>query len=636
VSWRDVAAGVWLAAVGLFMGLMLGLLRGCSPVEPVRHGLMESATADPVRLHLEAIWAEGTRDAAVATVESLGAQLTGTSDGMKAVATSQAQQATWAAESTEQERAWIAQGWTATAEAVRGTAEAEVTGTALALGGTATMQAMNATATMRAVDARMQSTAQAVQAESLALGVERERLTNQVRAGLPWLGLVVLVGSVVVFGWWLVRVEALRRRVIEKSGQMVLLEKNGRTVAYDPGRNPGGVMVLDHKGQVSQPMLVDAGMQAATTLRDQSVELVKNLPVGRRAPEALLRRSMEPAQVPAPVLEEVLPEIAPWGALSNWRGRALPVGVAGQGRGIMLDLERTPHLLVAGTSGGGKTMEGLRPLAACAAATGRQVVVLNSAGGDFEPLRAHRLVEIVEGGAGRVVEVLEAAAAEVERRSEVLRGAGVSTWGRLRDGQGEIVVVVDELVALAWGATGSLRGRIWRAAIHITSKGRKCGVHFIAATTDPTYRTLARPGLIVRDNCGRMVFRVRDRAASMAALDMAGAETLGEHQFLMGGQDVRRGVAFHPSDEELRAFLSGRAADGAGGGWLAARTTASEPGGQMERIRQMHMEGRSMREIQREVFGYTGGAAYEQVRAVLGGTTEGDTGKNGENGETEQ
>jgi hypothetical protein len=46
-----------------------------------------------------------------------------------------------------------------------------------------------------------------------------------------------------------------------------------------------------------------------------------------------------------------------------------------------------------------------------------------------------------------------------------------------------------------------------------------------------------------------------------------------------------------------------------------------------ERVREMFREGRSLNEIQREVYGYTGGKAYEEVKRL---TTDLDHGLNGD------
>jgi DNA segregation ATPase FtsK/SpoIIIE-like protein len=42
---------------------------------------------------------------------------------------------------------------------------------------------------------------------------------------------------------------------------------------------------------------------------------------------------------------------------------------------------------------------------------------------------------------------------------------------------------------------------------------------------------------------------------------------------------------------------------------------------QADKIRELHQAGKSQNEIQRAIFGYTGGAAYEAVKAVLASTT---------------
>jgi hypothetical protein len=165
-----------------------------------------------------------------------------------------------------------------------------------------------------------------------------------------------------------------------------------------------------------------------------------------------------------------------------------------------------------------------------------------------------------------VVEVLEAAAAEVGGGARCW-WCGVSHLGTAEGWTGEISGGGGRTGGAGMGATGSLSGRIWRRRSHF-GRGAKCGAQFIAADNGPTYRTLARRGL-----CGVMRMdgvQVRD-GGRYGGADMAGAETLGVASVLIGWQDVRRGVAFHPSDEELRAFLSGRAGMGRWGGWLRKR-----------------------------------------------------------------
>jgi hypothetical protein len=81
-----------------------------------------------------------------------------------------------------------------------------------------------------------------------------------------------------------------------------------------------------------------------------------------------------------------------------------------------------------------------------------------------------------------------------------------------------------------------------------------------------------------------------------------------------------RGVAFAPSDEEIGNFLAARpVAAHHVPTWLEAGgaiTPTPAPDATEARIRSLLGQGQSLRAVQRELFGYTGGAAYEAVKAV--------------------
>jgi hypothetical protein len=403
------------------------------------------------------------------------------------------------------------------------------------------------------------------------------------------------------------------------------------------------VMVMDHKvvnpdrglwpvQDPNKPTLPAVATQMRVTENEQKLGAIRALAQGgRSAAGARLAAGLSSGSADDEVEAEE-PELtgaAPWAALDTWQGGALPLGIGPRKQGILLDPDKNPHLLVAGTSGSGKTIDGLRPLACLALASGWQLILMNEAGGDFAPIQGHANLIEVHGGAVEIADALEAVVDEAERRDVLLQGMGVSTWGRLSNSEHygpRIMVMIDELVSLASQANGSLSGRIWRAAIQITSKGRKFGLMFVAATTDPTYRTLAQSGLIVRDNCARMVFRVRNAGVSRAALDADGAEDLVDHQFIAQlGPSVVKGVAFHPSDEQLREFLRARSVMALPApDWLSV-TSKDVIDERTTRIREMARQGQSMADIQRAVFGYAGGSAYEAVRDALKGMTSGST-----------
>lgn len=259
-----------------------------------------------------------------------------------------------------------------------------------------------------------------------------------------------------------------------------------------------------------------------------------------------------------------LPTIAPWD-LSGWTGKTLPLGIGEGDSGIELIPEHTAGLFVFGTSNSGKTTGAMRPIAAEALAGGCGVIIINPKGGDFAPFSGQPNLKVINGRAGEIADALEAVVCEVERRNRLLGEAQVSTYYRLGNAADYLgpryVVMVEELVSLINGApSDAIRNRLWSAAVDITSRCRAFGMTMVFASTDATYRTLGKRGLSVRDNCGRMIFRVRDQSTSLAALDIGGAESLTGNQFLVQLDTPKpvKGVAFHPEDGEISRFLASR------------------------------------------------------------------------------
>lgn len=461
-------------------------------------------------------------------------------------------QATW----DQQIRAW-----TVTADAQ----QAASTGTAAVAQATGTAERI---ATDSQAKADVQQTLDMSQAGLAVEGLEQERIKTEreewAKYATALTPFIILVALILFTAYKLREDSRLKTAPRGPDGSAPVTILDGQLLTPDLALDP---VINPHKPVVRADLIL---LKLAEDY--MKVLAVRGLAQGGRAVSAtrLASEVGQSAIIPTsgPVTEETLPEIAPWDSLSSWHGGGLPLGVGLGKSGIVVHPEKTPHLIIAGTSDSGKTMAGLRVLATLALADGWQVVLMNDAAGDFAPLKSHpNLISIRKrGDAGAAVEiarVLEGIAAEMDRRSDLLEQAGVSTWWRMPNAAETLgprmMVMIDELVALAWSSTGNLSGRIWRAAIKVTSMGRKLGIMFVAATTDPTYRTLSQPGLVVRDNCGRVVFRVRDASSSRAALDADGAERLDPHQFIAQlDHGPVKGVAFLPGDDELRAFLQSR------------------------------------------------------------------------------
>lgn len=485
---------------------------------------------------------------------------------------------------------------------------------------------------------------------------ERERVRlerDRAFAWLPYLAAAIALVAVLIFvGMWLKIKDDSTLPLIphDQYGNSLTAVKGGMVIAPDLMLSPA--LAVDKRQAIPAAALPSAQQDKMNQL-NKAVQGIRALRGSGLKQDARVQSMALNQAVGAGMQEQLgageentLPQIAPWESLASWRGGAFPLGIGEGNRGIVMEPNRVANLMIAGTTNSGKTMSGVRPLMAEALASGWMVVAMNEKGGDFTPLQGHVNFVSVEGDAQKVLDTLRAVVLEVERRSALLKQMGTSTYSRT-PGAGlaigpRIMVVIDEVVALITGAPRQLRGELWQALIEITSKCRAMGVMVVLATTDPTYRTLGREGLTVRDNCARMVFRVRDMSSSRAALDAPGAEGLSGAQFIaqLDGGPVR-GVAFRPDDAQVKKFLEGRQVEALpAAAWL--ELPAGEPVGMgpvvgapgggavidpatRERILALHRAGESMNSIQRQVFGFTGGSAYATVKTVLDSSTTGST-----------
>ncbi len=571
---------------------------------------------------------QATRDAAAATRQAI--QATQTSESIRSTQTIEARQTAQADRATQQS---VQATQTAEANNAASTAQAQIiVATAAAVSAQTTRQSSETTATAQAIGLIEQRAAVDARVTQMALTVLGQEATNYAIAWLPIIAGAALFILLITIAARFTTSEIIARKTIRsQSGELlaVLDERHGQLTLMLPGRSMHPVIVNTSKGPTV--LSVDPGLQAQVVQRDQFVQAIRaaNGQLMSGAKPALLDQpaaNQTPYSMPA-ASEPSLPVVAPWDRLNAWNGQSFLVGVTNSDAPITYDPLATPHLLVAGTSGAGKSMTILRPIAAQALAKGYTVVLVNDAGGDYAPLGSHpNLIRAGEGPAA-AADVLTAVATEVDRRSEILRTNGASTWSRLphdkRDGS-PVMLIIDEMVALAWESAGDTKQRIWRAVIHITSKGRKMGISLVAGTTDPTERTLGREGLVMRDNCARIALRVLDASVSRVLVLQDGAERLGDNQFISVMRAQRTfGVAFHPEDQQISAYIQSRPIPTLPApAWLKNKPEVIigeviQNETKEQKIHRLHRQNKNLAEIQREVFGYTGGDAYETVIRAL-------------------
>ncbi|MEE6286572.1 DNA translocase FtsK [Georgenia sp. MJ173] len=202
----------------------------------------------------------------------------------------------------------------------------------------------------------------------------------------------------------------------------------------------------------------------------------------------------------------------------------VPVGLDVEGHGISARLDRLPHLLVAGTTGSGKstwTTAILAHLVTRAEPARVQLALVDPKRVELAPFAglAH-LWRPVATDVEAAVTVLEEIVVEVDARYERLESAGKRSVEDLDDAPPYLLLVVDELADLMM--QGGKRAE--RSLVRILQIGRAAGVHAILATQRPSADVVN--SLIKTNAPSRLTFAVQSHVDSGVALGQSGAEAL--------------------------------------------------------------------------------------------------------------
>lgn len=237
----------------------------------------------------------------------------------------------------------------------------------------------------------------------------------------------------------------------------------------------------------------------------------------------------------------------------------VPLGKAVNGSARSFDLARMPHLLVAGSTGSGKSV----------AVNGIIASILMKAGPDqvkfmmIDPKMVelsvyndipHLLIPVVTNPR-KAAKALQKVVDEMENRYELFSHIGVrniagynakveefnSQSAEKRIPMPLIVVIVDELADLMMVASKEVEDAI----IRLGQKARAAGIHMILATQRPSVDVIS--GLIKANVPSRVAFAVSSGTDSRTILDENGAEKL------LGRGDM----LFKPIDENHPVRLQG-------------------------------------------------------------------------------
>jgi DNA segregation ATPase FtsK/SpoIIIE, S-DNA-T family len=244
----------------------------------------------------------------------------------------------------------------------------------------------------------------------------------------------------------------------------------------------------------------------------------------------------------------------------------IPLGRDVSGAPVGVDLAAMPHVLIAGTTGSGKSV--------CMAAIATALVLNNTPDNVKLVMMDPKMVELnrfnglphllgpVETDQERIIEVLQWCTREMDRRYKLLEEYAVRNIDAFNARLGRrqkdeympyMVIMIDEIGDLMLSRPDETERTITRLA----QKARAAGMHLVIATQRPSVDVIT--GLIKANFPSRISFAVASGIDSRVILDSVGAENLlGRGDMLYLASDAagpKRIQGCFVSDDEVRAVV---------------------------------------------------------------------------------
>jgi S-DNA-T family DNA segregation ATPase FtsK/SpoIIIE len=208
----------------------------------------------------------------------------------------------------------------------------------------------------------------------------------------------------------------------------------------------------------------------------------------------------------------------------------VPIGKDINGKAVIGDIQKMPHLLIAGATGSGKsvlTNSFITSLIMSKTPDELKLILVDPKRVEFSDYNgiAHLLTPVITD-MEKVLNALKWAVGEMDRRYIILEKEGVKEIKSYNQKKGfsampYIVIVIDEMADMMMTAN---RVETETAIVRLAQKARAVGIHLVLATQRPSVNVIT--GIIKANIPGRVGMSVTSSMDSRVILDRIGAESL--------------------------------------------------------------------------------------------------------------
>jgi len=239
------------------------------------------------------------------------------------------------------------------------------------------------------------------------------------------------------------------------------------------------------------------------------------------------------------------------------------LGLDVSGTACVVDISKMPHILIAGTTGSGKSVlinAFISSILFRASPEEVKFIMVDPKRVELTPYNGipHLLTDVITD-VDKVVNALGWAVAEMEKRYKIFQEVGVKNIASYNESKAfqsmpYIVVIVDEMADIMMSKNAN---DVENHIVRLAQMARATGIHLVLATQRPSVNVLT--GLIKANIPARIAFQVTSMIDSRVIIDTPGAEKLlGKGDMLFIPPDVakpKRIQGAFVSDKEISDLL---------------------------------------------------------------------------------